>query len=505
VCGPVGLLREAGSPEATQGGVRGSPVATQEGRSLADEKIDVLFLGGGTGGYEAAIRAAQSGLKAVVVEKDKVGGVCLHKGCIPSKALLRTAELMATMREASDFGLQVEEPRLDFRQAQSRKQKIVDQLYKGVQGLLKRANVTIYEGVGTLMPPSIFAPAGSVSVEKPNGERELLTPDHIVIATGSSARELPGLPFDGERVISSDHALELQEVPKSVIIVGAGAIGCEWASLFSDLGGEVQLVEALPRLLPLEDKEMSDQLQRIFTRRGVGCYPGHGVDVQSYRATEDGVEVTIEGPSGKKTLFAQKILVAIGRKPNSDGLGLENFDKVKLDRGYIQVDAEMRTGDPRIFAIGDVIGRLQLAHVAVHEGLIAVDAILGKQPETIDYVKVPRCTYTRPEVASVGLDEQAARDQGHEVKVGKYFFKANGKALIYGEDQGICKVVADAATGDLLGLHLIGPHATDLVAEGTLALAFDGSLFDLQEIVHAHPTLYEIINDAALAADGKMA
>ncbi len=472
---------------------------------MAEEKIDVLFLGGGTGGYEAAIRAAQSGLKAAVVEKEKVGGVCLHKGCIPSKALLRTAELMATIREASDFGLAVEAPKLDFHQAQTRKQKVVDQLYKGVQGLLKRANVTIYEGVGTLMPPSIFAPAGSVSVEKANGERELLSPDHIVIATGSSARELPGLPFDGDRVISSDHALELQEIPQSVIIVGAGAIGCEWASLFSDLGGQVKLVEALPRLLPLEDKDMSDQLQRIFTRRGIECYPGHSVDVQSYRPTDDGAEITIEGPSGKKTLSAQKILVAIGRKPNSDGIGLENFDKVKLERGYIQVDAEMRTGDPRIFAIGDVIGRLQLAHVAVHEGLIAVDAILGKKPETIDYVKVPRCTYSRPEVASVGLDEQAARDQGHEVKVGKYFFKANGKALIYGESDGLCKVVSDAATGDLLGLHLIGPHATDLVAEGTLALQFDGSLFDLQEVVHAHPTLYEIINDAALAADGKMA
>ncbi len=472
---------------------------------MAEEKIDVLFLGGGTGGYEAAIRAAQSGLKAAVVEKEKVGGVCLHKGCIPSKALLRTAELMATIREASDFGLAVEAPKLDFHQAQTRKQKVVDQLYKGVQGLLKRANVTIYEGVGTLMPPSIFAPAGSVSVEKANGERELLSPDHIVIATGSSARELPGLPFDGDRVISSDHALELQEIPQSVIIVGAGAIGCEWASLFSDLGGQVKLVEALPRLLPLEDKDMSDQLQRIFTRRGIECYPGHSVDVQSYRPTDDGAEITIEGPSGKKTLSAQKILVAIGRKPNSDGIGLENFDKVKLERGYIQVDAEMRTGDPRIFAIGDVIGRLQLAHVAVHEGLIAVDAILGKKPETIDYVKVPRCTYSRPEVASVGLDEQAARDQGHDVKVGKYFFKANGKALIYGESDGLCKVVSDAATGDLLGLHLIGPHATDLVAEGTLALQFDGSLFDLQEVVHAHPTLYEIINDAALAADGKMA
>ena len=472
---------------------------------MAEEKIDVLFLGGGTGGYEAAIRAAQSGLKAAVVEKEKVGGVCLHKGCIPSKALLRTAELMATIRDASDFGIAVEAPKLDFRQAQTRKQKVVDQLYKGVQGLLKRANVTIYEGVGTLMPPSIFAPAGSVSVEKANGERELLSPDHIVIATGSSARELPGLTFDGERIISSDHALELQEIPQSVIIVGAGAIGCEWASLFSDLGGQVKLVEALPRLLPLEDKDMSDQLQRLFTRRGIECHPGHSVDVASYRPTDDGVEITIEGPSGKKTLSAQKILVAIGRKPNSDGIGLENFDKVKLERGYVQVDAEMRTGDSRIFAIGDVIGRLQLAHVAVHEGLIAVDAILGKKPETIDYVKVPRCTYSRPEVASVGLDEQAARDQGHEVKVGKYFFKANGKALIRGESDGLCKVVSDAATGDLLGLHLIGPHATDLVAEGTLALQFDASLFDLQEIIHAHPTLYEIINDAALAADGKMA
>jgi len=472
---------------------------------LAEQKIDVLFLGGGTGGYEAAIHAAESGLKVAVVEKDKVGGVCLHKGCIPSKALLRTAELLATIREADDFGLEVSAPALDFPKAQVRKQRIVDQLYKGVQGLLKRAGVTVYDGVGTLMPPSIFAPAGSVSVEAPGKERELLAPDYIVVATGSSARELPGLPFDGVRVISSDHALELQEVPKSVIIVGAGAIGCEWASLFRDLGAEVQLVEALPRVLPFEDKDISEQITRIFTRRGISCYPAHSVDVASFRAQGEGVEVTIEGEKGKKTLTAQTMLVAIGRKPNSDGLGLENFDKVKVERGFIQVDGEMRTGDPHIYAIGDVIGRLQLAHVAVHEGMIAVESILGHHPQPIDYVKTARCTYTRPEVASVGLDEQGAKDAGHAVKVGKYFFKANGKALIFGEDQGLCKVVADADTGDLLGLHIIGPHATDLIAEGAMGLAFDASLYDLQEIVHAHPTLYEIINDAALAADGRMA
>jgi dihydrolipoamide dehydrogenase len=472
---------------------------------LADEKIDVLFLGGGTGGYEAAIRAAQSGLKAAVVEKEKVGGVCLHKGCIPSKALLRTAELAATMREAEEFGLQVSAPTVNFGKAQERKQKIVDQLYKGVQGLLKRAGVTVYEGQGTLMPPSIFAPAGAVSVDRPDGERELLSPDHIVIATGSSPRELPGLPFDGKTVISSDDALVLEKLPKDIIIIGAGAIGCEWASLFNDLGVKVQLVEALPRLLPLEDKDISDQLQRIFTRRGIECYPGHAVDAQSLNVKGSRASIDVEGKDGKKTLTAQAILVAIGRKPNSDGIGLENFDKVKTERGYVQVDSQMRTGDPRIFAIGDVIGRLQLAHVAVHEGITAVEAILGENPQGIDYDRIPRCTYTRPEVASVGITEEQAKERGQQVKVGKYFFKANGKALIYGEENGFAKLVADAQTGDLLGMHIIGPHATDLIAEGTLAIEFDGSLFDLQTVVHAHPTLYEILNDAALAADGKMA
>jgi dihydrolipoamide dehydrogenase len=472
---------------------------------LAEEKIDVLFLGGGTGGYEAAIRAAQSGLKTAVVEKEKVGGVCLHKGCIPSKALLRTAELAATLREAEEFGIKAGIPEVDFGRAQERKQKIVDQLYRGVQGLLKRAGVQVYEGVGTLMPPSIFAPAGAVSVERPDGERELLSPDYIVIATGSSARELPGLPFNGKTVISSDHALEMGKLPKDVIIVGAGAIGCEWASLFNDLGVKVQLVEALPRLLPLEDKDISDQLQRLFTRRGIECYPGHSVDTASFQAKGGRASIEVEGKDGRKTLTAATILVAIGRKANSEGLGLENFDKVQMERGYIKVDHQMRTGDPRIFAIGDVIGGLQLAHVAVHEGITAVEAILGENPHGLDYSRMPRCTYTRPEVASVGITEEQAKEQGHQVKVGKFFFKANGKALIYGEENGIAKLVADQETGDLLGMHIIGPHATDLIAEGTLALEFDGSLYDLQEVVHAHPTLYEILNDAALAADGKMA
>jgi len=472
---------------------------------LAEEKIDVLFLGGGTGGYEAAIRAAQSGLKTVVVEKDKVGGVCLHKGCIPSKALLRTAELAATFREAGQFGIHGAEPTVNFPEAQARKQKIVDQLYRGVQGLLKRAGVTVYQGVGTLLGPSIFAPAGSISVQRSDGEHETLTPENIIIATGSSPRELPGLPFDGEAVISSDHALQLQEVPQSVIIVGAGAIGCEWASLFNDLGAKVYLVEALPRVMPMEDQDVSEQMQRLFTRRGIECYPGHSVDAGSLQQAADHVEISIEGKDGRKTLAAKTILVAIGRKPNSEGIGLENYEKVQVERGFIKVDREMRTADPHIYAIGDVIGGLLLAHAAVHEGITAVEAILGKNPPGIDYDKVPRCTYTRPEVASVGITEEAARASGRQVKVGKYFFKANGKALIFGEDQGLCKVVADADTGDLLGLHIIGPHATDLIAEGAMGLAFDASLYDLQEIVHAHPTLYEIINDAAPAADGRMA
>lgn len=469
------------------------------------DKIDLLFLGGGTGGYEAAIRAAQEGLRVTVVEKEKLGGVCLHRGCIPSKALLRTAEVMATMREAAEFGISAGSPTLDWGKAQERKDRIVEQLHKGVQGLLKRAGVEVFHGVGTLMPPSIFAPAGGVSVDLPDGTRELLTPDDIVIATGSSPRALVGLPFDGRRVISSNHALELQAVPKSIIIVGAGAIGCEWASLFSDLGSRVELVEALDRLLPLEDAEVSQALLRNFEKRGINCHVQHAVDAASLRDGGDGVEIEVAGKDGKKRISAEVILVAIGRSPNSEGIGLQNFDKVRLDRGYIQVDGQMRTGDPHVYAIGDVVGGLQLAHVAVHEGITAVEAVLRKNPPSIDYTAMPRCTYTRPEVASVGLTEAEAAAAGHEVKVGKYFFRANGKALIYGESDGFAKIVADKATGDILGMHLFGPHVTDLVAEGTMALQFNGTLYDLQEIVHAHPTLYEILNDAALAADGKMA
>lgn len=476
----------------------------EEGHNLAD--IDVLILGGGTGGYETAIRAAELGLKTVIVEKDKLGGTCLHRGCIPSKALLRTAEVMALAKEAETFGVQVTVKGLDYKKSHDRKQKIVDQLHKGVEGLVKKAGITVYKGMGTLMPPSIFAPAGAVSVETEGGERELLSPGTLIIATGSVPRALPGLPFDGKRVINSDHALEMLELPKDIIIVGAGAIGCEWASLYSDLGVRVILIEVAEHILPLEDLDVSRVLERVFGARGVEMRTGTKVDPASYKEEKGKATIEVTDAKGEKTrISADHILVAVGRAPVVDGYGLDNFQKVKVVGGKIEVDGYCRTGDPNIFAIGDVIGGLQLAHVAVHEGEVAVETIAGMSPEPVNYVRLPRCTYTRPEVASVGYTEADARATGQPVKVGKFFFKANGKALIYGESEGLCKVITNEATKDILGVHIIGPHATDLIQEGVFAQWMEATSFDMAAVNHPHPTLVEILNDAAMAAENRTA
>ncbi len=467
---------------------------------------DLLVLGGGTGGYEAAIRAAELGLKTVIVERDKLGGTCLHRGCIPSKALLRTAEVLAEAKQASSFGVQLEVKGLDYALAHQRKRQIVEQLHRGVEGLVKRAGITVYHGQGALLPPSIFAPAGAVAVEPPGGETEMISPDKIIIATGSTPRPLPGLAFDGERVVSSDHALLLETLPESILIVGAGAIGCEWASLYADLGVAVTLVEVAAEVLPLEDVEIARVVNRALSGRGVQIMTRAKVKPETYQRTKTGISIEVTAGDGTdQVLEAALLLVAIGRAPATSGFGLENNQKVSVGPAGIAVDDHCRTGDPNIYAIGDVIGHLQLAHVAVLEGLTAVETIVGHEPEGVNYLRLPRCTYTRPEVASVGLTEAEALAAGHEVKIGKSYFKANGKALIAGSSEGLTKIVSDQATGDLLGLHIVGPHATDLLQEGVLATWMQATVYDLAATNHAHPTLVESINDAALAAQGRSA
>ena len=470
---------------------------------MAEQTYDVLVLGGGTGGYVAAIRAAQLGLRVAVVEREKLGGTCLHKGCIPSKALLRSAEVLATVREGEKFGIRVAGAEVDFPAVHRRKEQIVEGLHKGVQSLMKKHRITVLQGSGALQPPSIFAPGGGVAVSRSDGEVDLISPEFIILATGSQPRPLPGLPFDGKYVLSSDHTLLREELPGSVIIVGGGAIGCEWASLYSDFGVQVTLVEALPHILPLEDAEVAAELARVFKKRKVNVIEGASVLADTYRQEGEGVAIDVEAGGRRQQLQADCILVAIGRAAVTQGVGIENFDKVKVERGVVVVDAQMRTGDGHIYAIGDVIGGLQLAHVAAHEGIIAAEAIAGREPHPLDYNTVPRPIYTRPEVCTVGLSEETARAAGLEVKTGKVLFRANGKAQIFGETQGFVKVVSDAATDDVLGVHIIGPHATDLIQSGALARFLNASTWELQSVVYPHPTLVEVLGEAALAVDGR--
>jgi dihydrolipoamide dehydrogenase len=465
------------------------------------QQFDVLVLGGGTGGYVAAIRGAQLGLKVAVVEKDKVGGTCLHRGCIPSKALLRSAEVYATLKEAPEFGLEVEGVRVNYPTAIARKQKIVNNLHKGVQGLLKKNGVTVIQGTGTLMAPSIFAPNGSVSVEKADGDRELIAPNAIVLATGSRPKTM-GIAIDGKYTFTSDEILEQERLPKSIIIMGGGAIGMEWASLFSDFGTEVTVVEYMDRILPLEDADISAELHKLLKRRGVNIITGAAVLTDTVKTGENGVTLQIKLGDEVRELQAEQLLVSVGRAPNSENLGLNNFEKIKVEKGFVQVDEFCRTGLKDVYAIGDLVGG-GLAHVAAHQGIMVMEQIAGQHVHPFQAHLVPRCTYTRPEVASVGWTEAQARERGYEVKAAKFPFRGIGKALVHGELDGFAKVVADARTGDLLGVHLIGPDVTNYISEAGLAMILNATAWEIGMTIHPHPTLSEILGEAALAVEGR--
>ncbi|MDQ0208917.1 dihydrolipoyl dehydrogenase [Alkalicoccobacillus murimartini] len=467
------------------------------------EDYDLVILGGGTGGYVAAIKAAQEGLKTAIVEQGKLGGTCLHKGCIPSKALLRSAEVLRTAQEASEFGVNTSGVSFDFSKAQVRKQKVVDQLYKGVQFLMKRGDIDVYQGKGRLLGPSIFSPTpGTISVERENEENVMLIGKNVIVATGSSPRTLPGFTIDGTHVLTSDHALSLEYLPASILIVGGGVIGVEWASMLVDFGVDVTIVEYGERILPTEDQDIAQEAAKQLKARGIKIVTN--VDLQSDQLTKEENSVQVTGLiNGEQTSFkAEKLLVCVGRAGNTTDIGLQNTD-IQEEHGFIQVNEFGQTKESHIYAIGDVVGGMQLAHVASHEGLLAVDHILGNDPVPIDPETVPSCIYSFPEIASVGLTEQQAKEKGLSVKVGTFSFQAIGKAIVQGDTNGFVKLIANQENDDLIGVHIIGPHATELISEAALAKVLDAASWEVARTIHPHPTLSEVLGEAALAANGK--
>ncbi|WP_339228068.1 dihydrolipoyl dehydrogenase [Oceanobacillus sp. FSL K6-2867] len=467
------------------------------------KEYDLVVLGGGTGGYVAAIRASQLGMQVAIVEKGKLGGTCLHQGCIPSKALLRSAEVYKQTQEASLFGVEAEHISLNFSKIQERKQTIIDTLHQGVQGLMKKGKIDVINGFGRILGPSIFSPMpGTISVEHENGEENtMIVPKNVLIATGSKPKTLPGLAIDGHFVMSSDDALQMEKLPESILIVGAGVIGIEWASMLSDFGVSVTVIEYLNQILPTEDEAIAKEAERLLKKKGVTFFKGANILAETLH-TDQCVSIDVEIDNEKQSLQAEKMLVSVGREANTANIGIENTD-ISLVNGYIETNDYFQTKESHIYAIGDVIGGMQLAHVASREGIVAVEHIAGKQTYPIHYENVPTCIYSNPEIASVGLTEKAAKENGYDIKVGKFPFKAIGKALVFGESEGFVKIIADQKSNDILGIHMIGPHVTDLISEAGLAKVLDATPWELSQAIHPHPALSEIIGEAALAVEGE--
>lgn len=459
------------------------------------EKFDVTIIGAGPGGYVAAIRAAQVGLKAAIVERDKdLGGTCLLRGCIPTKELLHSAHVYDLISDPDEFGVSVEGFKLHFNKVMERKNKVVGKLAKGVEFLMKKNKIAVYKGHGRLEGK------GRVTVTAADGKITEVPTKNIIIATGSAPRLLPGLEIKSPRIVTSDELLDFDHVPKSLIVLGAGAVGVEFASVFKRFGSEVTIIEMLDRLVPIEDAETSAELQKAFRKRGINVLTSTKFESAKVGAKEVEISYTdAEGKAGK--IKAETLLVAIGRRPVTDGLGLENT-RCELDRGYIGIDEFMRTNEPNVYAIGDVVATPWLAHVASKEGCLAAEHIAGRNPRPINYNLVPNCTYCEPEIGSVGLTEAKAKEKGYQVKIGKFPFSALGKAMIIGETEGFVKVVADAQYDEVLGVHIIGPHATDLLAEACVAMGLEATAEEFGHIMHAHPTLSEGVMEAAEAVHG---
>ena len=462
--------------------------------SSSTETVDVTIIGAGPGGYVAAIRAGQLGLKTAIIEKDKnLGGTCLLRGCIPTKSLLHTADLLDEFKHAREHGIVASEVSLDFGQAQKRKGKVVLKLAKGVEFLMRKNKVQVFKGAAHIDAP------GKITVTGSDGSPQIVETKNIIIATGSVPRSFPTLPIDGEKIITSDEILELKEIPKSLIVLGAGAVGVEFASMFARFGTDVTILELLPRLLPIEDEEISAELGKSFKKQGIKAFTS--ANFQSATIEESGVKVVAKINDEDREFKAEKFLVAVGRRAYTDGLGLENT-RVEIDHGYIKIDDHMRTAEPNVYAIGDVIPTPWLAHVASAEGILAVETIAGKNPRPINYDHVPSCTYCQPEVASVGLTEAKAKERGYDVKVGHFPVPVIAKSQILGAAEGIVKVVSDKRYDEVLGLHLIGPHATELIVEGCVALQMESTVEELINTMHAHPTVSESMHEAFEDAHG---
>lgn len=456
-------------------------------------RADVAIIGAGPGGYIAALRASQLGAKVVCVERRWVGGVCLNEGCVPTKALLRSAEVFALVKGASSLGVLVGESRFDWTKAQERKERVVKQQVAGVTKLLDRAGVEVIEGEAT------FVRANTLRVGLREGEESVVA-DNIIIATGSRPLQVPIPGLDGPGVIDSSAALGLEALPESICVIGGGAIGLEFASLFNALGVSVTVVEMLPRLAPLMDAAIGEGLAWSLTNRGVEILTS--TRVTRVEPNNSGCLVSTGGPQGERRVESQKVLSAIGRAPNVEGLGLEVLGLKPTSSG-IQVDDGMRTAAPHVYAIGDVAEKgPMLAHVASRQGVVAAENALG-HPALMDYTAVPSCIFSLPEAAGVGLTEEQAREQGYDVEVGVFALANNSKALAMGDSEGFAKVVAEAEYGAILGVHVVGPHASDLVLEGTLALVLESTLDEIESTIHPHPTLGEAIAEAALAARGR--
>ncbi len=456
---------------------------------------DLIIIGSGPGGYSAACRAGQYGLKTAIIEKDnKLGGTCLHVGCIPTKALLHTADIWDRFTHAEAEGIHVQNPQLDMALVNDRKNKIVSKHAKGVEALMKKNKVEWVKGYGKLKGP------GQVEVTS-NGSSKTLEAKNIMLATGSEARMLPGLKPD-DTILTNIEILNLTSVPKSLIVIGAGAVGVEFASVFSRFGSKVTILEMLPRIVPVEDEEVSKELERYFKKHGIRIETG--ARAENIRKAGAGVQLSVTLSNGKtEEMEAEKLLVAVGRKPNTDNIGLENT-KVELDRGFVKVDEYQRTGEPGVYAIGDIVaGTPQLAHVATMEGMVAVAHMAGKPVKPINRNRIPGATYTEPGIGSVGLTEAQAKAQGFTVKVGKFPFLANSKATILGMHDGFVKVVIDSKWGEILGVHIIGPQAFELISEAVTAMEAEATVDTMIATIHAHPTIYEAMGEAFNAVYGQ--
>jgi dihydrolipoamide dehydrogenase len=467
------------------------------------DTFDLIVLGAGTGGYSAAFRAAQLGLRVALVDRDRIGGTCLHRGCIPTKAMLESADLLDRIRRAGSYGVQVEgTPSGDPVAIGERRQQIVERLHKGLLSLVRKNKVSYIRGTGRLEGATTVRVATIDDQDQPAGERVLTSKDTI-LATGSRVKSLPGLEPDGGRIVTSDDVLRSSDVPASLAVVGAGAVGLEFASYFHDLGTDVILLEYLPAVAPLEDADISKELERALTRRGMKVMTSARFDPAAVTVDDAGVHLVV-GKEGAEPseLVVERLLVATGRAANTDDVGLETTGAV-VERTLVKVDQHMQTAEPHLYAIGDIIGGLWLAHVAAHEGIAAVHHIAGEEAEPVDYLKMPRATYSRPQVASIGRTQAECERDGIPVKVGRVPFQAIAKALITGEHEGFAKVIAHAETDELLGVHLIGGHVTELIAEASASMLFEATAWEVGSAVHPHPTLSEVLGEASMAVRGR--